>query len=166
MSLACVGRVERALSAVPGVAEARVNFATERATLRLARRDAEAREWRWRWIVGAVLSAPVVTIEMGAHWFGHAVHFTGADVVVFVLATLVVALLGGRFGLNAVRGLRHGQFTMDSHIAPGRVRGCATAPPPSRCSGERRGQAGGNASLPWAVLVRGVVAVSGPRRPG
>ena len=32
----CVGRVERALKAVPGVANATVNLATERASLQLA----------------------------------------------------------------------------------------------------------------------------------
>lgn len=153
----CVSKVERALRGVPGVEQARVNFATERATLQLRpgteqddalhaavaavskagyhavpvinaeasartardRRVAEALVWRWRWIVGAVLSLPVVAVEMGSHWFGHAFHFAGADVLGFVLASAVVVLLGGRFFLNAAKGLRNGQFTMDSLVSLG-----------------------------------------------
>jgi len=153
----CVAKVERALKAVPGVEAARVNFATERATLQLQpsadptsarnaaveavaragykalpitdaeassraardRRVAEALAWRWRWIVGAVLSLPVVAVEMGSHWFGHAFHFAGADVLGFVLASAVVVLLGGRFFVNAAKGLRNGQFTMDSLVSLG-----------------------------------------------
>ena len=38
----CVTRVEKALRKVPGVAEASVNLATERATVRMAPPDAEA----------------------------------------------------------------------------------------------------------------------------
>jgi len=83
------------------------------------RRKAEANGWRWRWILGLALSAPVVAIEMGAHWFGHALHFAGADVLAFGLTTAVVVLLGGRFFFNAFRGLRHGQFTMDSLVSLG-----------------------------------------------
>lgn len=153
----CVGRVERALAGVPGVAAVRVNFATERASLRLsadARRPAvaeqavravaaagyeasiheesghpgadeagpreeEARGWKWRWIAGAVLSTPVVLIEMGGHWIGHAVHFRGSNLVAFLCATAVVVLLGSRFALGAARALRHGQFTMDTLVTLG-----------------------------------------------
>src|SRR6476659_960964 len=38
----CVNRVEKALRKVPGVADASVNIATERATVRMQRPDAEA----------------------------------------------------------------------------------------------------------------------------
>ncbi|MDX1970911.1 MAG: heavy metal translocating P-type ATPase [Candidatus Sumerlaeia bacterium] len=153
----CVTKVERALQKVPGVQRARVNFATERATLELNgetnphtiletvedavstagysaqvikdsadsllaarnRRIAEASGWQKRWWIGAILSIPVVAVEMGTHWFGHAFHFRGSDILGFVLASLVVVLLGGRFFLNAWRGLRHGQFTMDSLVTLG-----------------------------------------------
>jgi Cu+-exporting ATPase len=153
----CVAKVERALGAVAGVKQARVNFATERATLELDakadpvgaleaavaavakagyravsvtntessaraardRRVAEAHAWRWRWIVGAVLSLPVVAVEMGSHWFGHAFHFAGSDVLGFHLATVVVVLLGGRFFVSAARSLTRGQFTMDSLVSLG-----------------------------------------------
>lgn len=154
----CVLKVERALQAVAGVRVARVNFATERATLELedpdqvatttdaalsaisragytarpirddeattllnarSRRAAEAASWRWRWIAGAILSAPVVVLEMGAHWFGHAFHFRGGDVIAFALCTAVVAILGSQFFIRAARGLRHGQFTMDSLVSLG-----------------------------------------------
>ncbi|MCC6545527.1 copper-translocating P-type ATPase [Candidatus Sumerlaeota bacterium] len=153
----CVSKVERALGGVSGVEQARVNFATERATLQLLpgadpkevlesakaavsragyhaiavinteasaqaardRRVAEASGWRWRWVAGAILSLPVVALEMGSHWLGHAFHFAGADIVGFGLATAVVVLLGWRFFVNAARGLRHGQFTMDSLVSLG-----------------------------------------------
>jgi Cu+-exporting ATPase len=154
---ACVGKVERALAAVPRVVAARVNFATETAALDLeegasaesvaeaatdavrragyraraigsaaeageaarVRRVAEAADWKRRFIVGAVLAAPVVVIEMGGHWFGHALHLRGAGVVTAALATAVVAVLGTRFFAGAVRAARLGQFTMDSLIALG-----------------------------------------------
>lgn len=83
------------------------------------RRLADARAWRWRWIAGAILSAPVVAIEMGGHWFGHAVHFPGSEVLVLVLTKAVVGLLGTRFFANAVRSLRHGQLTMDTLVSLG-----------------------------------------------
>lgn len=151
----CVSRVERALASTPGVASARVNFATERASVEIAadspageaaliaavesagyraratdehtpgsnsardKRTAEAAEWRWRWIVGAVLGLPVVLLEMGGHWFPHALHLKEGGAIVFALTTLVVALLGSRFARNAARALGHGQFTMDSLVTLG-----------------------------------------------
>ncbi|MCC5954521.1 MAG: copper-translocating P-type ATPase [Natronohydrobacter sp.] len=93
----CVGRVERALGAVPGVSAAHVNLATERATVtghvdpaRLiaavgavgfdayerraveddstaARRDAEAATLRRDVMIAAALTLPVFVLEMGSH---------------------------------------------------------------------------------------------------
>ncbi len=85
----------------------------------MAAREQDARNWRRRFIVGAALSVPIVVVEMGAHWFGHTFHVPGGDVAAFVLATIVVALLGGRFIAGAARALRHGQFTMDTLVALG-----------------------------------------------
>lgn len=84
-----------------------------------ARREEEARGWKLRFIVGAVLSAPVMAVEMGHHLIPGGVHFPGDAVAVMLLATIVVIYLGGRFFLGAWRGLRHGQFTMDSLITLG-----------------------------------------------
>ncbi|MBI1291219.1 heavy metal translocating P-type ATPase [bacterium] len=82
-------------------------------------RAADVAVWKRRWIAGAVLSLPVVALEMGAHAGLHAVHFSGADVIAFAFATVVVAVLGAPFLSNAVKALRHGQFTMDTLVALG-----------------------------------------------
>jgi Cu+-exporting ATPase len=99
----CVGRVERALKAVPGVLTAEVNLATESARVRFAagalapadllaaaeaagypahlaeatgaaeaerfaaRKDAEQRALLRDTLLAALLAAPVIVIEMGAH---------------------------------------------------------------------------------------------------
>jgi Au+-exporting ATPase len=92
----CAGRVERALKAVPGVAEATVNLATERASVRGAadipaivaaiaragyaarpveadnvdadeRKDAEQRNLQQDFLIAAALALPVFLLEMGSH---------------------------------------------------------------------------------------------------
>jgi len=95
----CVGRVERALKAVPGVASATVNLATERATVTgtadlaaltravagagyaahpvlaagadetAARKAAEEAGLRRDLLIAAALTLPVFVLEMGAHLF-------------------------------------------------------------------------------------------------
>lgn len=154
----CVARVERALAGVAGVASARVNFATERASVSLAgradatsvaaqavsavadagytarvvsrsekqapeaaraRREKDSRDWRTLFILGAILSLPVVVIEMGGHAGGVDIQFPGSDVLVAALTTSVVVVLGRRFAVGALAGLRHFQFNMDSLITLG-----------------------------------------------
>lgn len=83
------------------------------------RRAEECAGWLRRWIIGAVLSAPVVVLEMGGHWFGHATHFPGSEALVFLLTTVVVIYLGGRFFVSAGKSLLHGSFTMDSLVSLG-----------------------------------------------
>ena len=93
----CVGRVERALKAVPGVVDAVVNLATERATVdgsasadalieavaaagytarrveasaqddAAARKEAERLALKRDLTIASLLTAPVVALEMGAH---------------------------------------------------------------------------------------------------
>ena len=91
----CVGRVERALSALPGVTGVSVNLATERATVMgradladliaaidragydarehrttddtTARREAEARELHRAALLAGALTLPVFVLEMGSH---------------------------------------------------------------------------------------------------
>lgn len=93
----CAGRAERALNAVPGVVEARVNFASRSALVepgqatidhiakamtdagypaRLSesvqvtpREDAEAREARTRFAIATIFTLPVFVTEMGGHLF-------------------------------------------------------------------------------------------------
>ena len=153
----CVAKVERALKSVPGVQQARVNFATERASVGLvagadsahvgheavaavekigykaipmhgagAPMDGGAHQhmdnaaaWKRRWITGAILSVPVVVLEMSGHVGAHAIHFAGSDVLAFVLATAAVVYLGAPFFKNAAMTARHGQFTMDTLVALG-----------------------------------------------
>ncbi len=101
----CVGRVERALQGVPGVTEASVNLATERATVTgsaettaliaaieragyaarerrpaaedttAARRDAEAAALRRDVMIAGALTLPVFVLEMGSHMIPPVHHF-------------------------------------------------------------------------------------------
>ncbi|MGF1572366.1 MAG: heavy metal translocating P-type ATPase [Sumerlaeia bacterium] len=86
---------------------------------RRTQREQESAAWQKKFLIGAILSVPVVVLEMGAHWFGHGFHFPGADALVLILATLVVFNLGGRFFTSALKSLRHGSFTMDSLVTLG-----------------------------------------------
>lgn len=93
----CVGRVEKALQGVPGVSEATVNLATERATVRGTasiealvaaveqtgyharasesfaqdreneKKDVERAELKQALVLASVLALPVVALEMGSH---------------------------------------------------------------------------------------------------
>ncbi len=98
----CVSHVEKALSAVPGVMEAKVNLATERATVRALagagltdryepraietdsggadrerlRREEEMRALRFRLIFAATLTAPIFVVEMGGHLIPAVHHWT------------------------------------------------------------------------------------------
>ena len=56
----CVGRIEKALRAVPGVAEASVNLATERASVRYLRGVVDTGE-----LIGADEDAVTVAAEAG-----------------------------------------------------------------------------------------------------
>jgi P-type Cu+ transporter len=137
----CVGRVERALSAVPGVASASVNLATEGATVGLApgtevqaliaaveRAGYEAQELRahsgataaqrpghdagWRVALAGLLSAPLALPMLGAHWMLP----VGWQ---FLLATPVQFWLGARFYRAAWAALRAGSGNMDLLVALG-----------------------------------------------
>ena len=106
----CVGRVERALAAVPGVAEAQVNLATERANVTgtadiaaliaavegagytarqrqaasdgsaAERREAEAQGLRRDVLIAGALTLPVFVLEMGAHLFPPVHHLIMATI--------------------------------------------------------------------------------------
>jgi Cu+-exporting ATPase len=151
---ACVGKVERALRSVPGVTEAAVNLATERATvafdpsradlaaLRRAvaaagyelaepaadagpagdrERDERAREQRTmrrRFLVGAVLSAPVAVGGM-ADVFPWAPAWLRAPWVQLVLATPVQFWVGWQFHRDFLRDLRHRSASMSTLVSIG-----------------------------------------------
>ncbi|MCJ2073010.1 heavy metal translocating P-type ATPase [Methylobacterium sp. J-030] len=150
----CVGRVERALGAVPGVNGASVNLATSRAAIRhpeglvaiqdlvaaaddagyearpvdtaasvdpAARRAEEGRALRRDLIAAALLSAPVVILDMGGHVLpGDVLHAgSAAALIQAALATLVLAGPGRRFFLRGVPGLLRGHPDMNALVALG-----------------------------------------------
>jgi P-type Cu+ transporter len=148
----CVGRVERALAAVPGVTGASVNLATGRAAIRhpeglvpmpdlvaavaeagyearpldtdtptdpAARRAEEARVLRRDLIAAALLSAPVVVLDMGGHVLPGLHGGSAAALIQAVLATLVLAGPGRRFFLRGLPGLLRGHPDMNALVALG-----------------------------------------------
>jgi Cu+-exporting ATPase len=148
----CVGRVERALAAVPGVTGASVNLAAGRAAVRhpaglvsaadlvaaveaagygargldadaptdaAARRAGEERALRSDLIAAALLSAPVVVLDMGGHLLPDLHGAPGTALIQAVLATLVLAWPGRRFFLRGVPGLLRGHPDMNALVALG-----------------------------------------------
>jgi Cu+-exporting ATPase len=147
----CVGRVEKALAAVPGVRSASVNLATERAEIsgvgmdagalvaaveragygaRIAADDALARDraqeraapdW-WPVAVAAALSSPLV-VPMIAAVFGS--HWMLPGWLQLALATPVQFWLGARFYRAGWKALRAGTGNMDLLVAIGTSAGYA-----------------------------------------
>ncbi|WP_034462621.1 heavy metal translocating P-type ATPase [Afipia sp. P52-10] len=153
----CVARVERALAAVPGVAAARVNLATERATIEgsvdtallvkaiedagydarvvaagspdaaaVARKEAETAGLKRDLTVAALLSAPIVVLEMGSHLVP-AIHELIMQTIgmqtnwylQFVLTTLVLFVPGRRFYTKGLPALARFAPDMSSLVAVG-----------------------------------------------
>jgi Cu+-exporting ATPase len=138
----CVTRVERALAAVPGVAAASVNLATEQATVTRAPstsdqalRDAVQRagyestvvvddstppaphgDAGWKVALAAVLSLPLV-LPMAGDLLGR--HWMLPAWVQALLAAPVVFWLGGRFFRAGWKALRAGAGNMDLLVAIG-----------------------------------------------
>ncbi len=149
---ACAVTIQRALTRLPGVEAAGVNYATNRATIKFnpatlgvpaiveairdvgydivevapsadpdaaledaesAVRDAEYRDLRRRFVLGVILSIPVVVIGM-SH-----VHFPGVNWLQLVLSAPVLFYSGWQFYRGAWKGLRHGSFDMNTLIAVG-----------------------------------------------
>lgn len=157
----CVSHVERALSKVPGVVQASVNLATERAQVRVAggearadlvraveaagyqaelvptgddeavdtqtvRRDAELLAL-WRALaLAALLTLPVVALEMGSHlsqrvldWIQRAMGVQVSWYLQFALATTVLFGPGRRFFAQGIPALLRGTPDMNSMVAVG-----------------------------------------------
>jgi P-type Cu+ transporter len=138
---ACANRIQRTLTKLDGVDEARVNFANGRATVMHDESvdDAEIRhaierlgysapltgdhdgaeraretDLRRRWTVAIVLGVPVVALSMIS-----ALQFDGWEWVVAVLATPIVFWCGWGFHRAAWMNLRHGTTTMDTLVSMG-----------------------------------------------
>ena len=139
----CVARVERALRAVPGVLEASVNLATERASVRHAGADASAlaaaveragytarpvvaeggpaparrsHDPGWPVALAAVLSLPLVLPMLG-DLAGR--HWMLSPLWQFLLATPVQFWLGARFYRAGWKAVRAGSANMDLLVALG-----------------------------------------------
>ncbi len=174
----CVSSVESALDDLDDVAEVRVNFATERASVRLReeypddaalgrlreavegvgfevldvdapqaeqtteqpegqrprspakrekstmgeRRAEEARRWKLRWIVGLVLTVPILLMQMGPMWFGlslDAAADAGRLGILAYLTTVVYGYVGKPYLEGAWKNLKHFRANMDTLIALG-----------------------------------------------
>jgi Cu+-exporting ATPase len=141
----CVGRVERALKRVPGVRDASVNLATERASVTLQDRVdkdvliraiadagytasehaevAPATDTSSRWsrdsrhlLIAAALSLPLVAPMVGMLW---GAHWALPGWWQWLLATPVQLWLGARFYKAAWRAVRAGSGNMDLLVALG-----------------------------------------------
>ncbi|MGH9025978.1 MAG: heavy metal translocating P-type ATPase [Acidimicrobiia bacterium] len=137
----CAARIEHALAKMPGVAEAGVNFASNRATVAYdpgaVDREAltatvaglgfdvpaeppadpeaeELRELRPRLWVAIGLTIPVLLISMVP-----ALSFDGWQWFAFVLSTPVILWAGWPFHQATLVNLRHGTTTMDTLISLG-----------------------------------------------
>ncbi len=151
---ACVGRVEGALRGVPGVAEAHVNLATERATVvfdperaplpalqaaveaagyelveppppgaaagdrEREAREREQRQQRRKFIVGAILSVPVLLGGM-AHLFPWVPAWLADPWLLLALTTPVQLWVGWDFHVGLLRDLRYRTASMASLVSIG-----------------------------------------------
>ena len=141
----CVGRVERALLKVPGVRNAAVNLASERAHVETIgtpdpgvliqaveaagykasagdqqrpAQDAERRLQRERWaVIAALLLAAPLVLPMFAELFGG--HWMLLAWIQFLLATPVQFILGARFYVAGWKAVRAGAGNMDLLVAIG-----------------------------------------------
>ena len=140
----CVARVEKALQRVPGVVDASVNLATNRARVRrlsgtaqdarllqaidragyeaqvlgdqTAPAKAHAGDGGWRVALAAALSAPLV-LPMAGDLLGR--HWMLDAWLQWLLATPVLFWLGGRFFKAGWKALRAGAGNMDLLVAMG-----------------------------------------------
>lgn len=141
----CVGRVERALLKVPGVRNAAVNLASERAHVEVIgtpdpaaliqavevagykasagdqqrpEQDAARRLQRERWaVIAALLLAAPLVLPMFGELFGQ--HWMLPAWIQFLLATPVQFILGARFYVAGWKAVRAGAGNMDLLVAIG-----------------------------------------------
>ncbi len=142
----CAARIEKRLSGLPGVAAANVNFGTHRATVTFDPHAAHRHDFVTaitdlgyavpadapghdhgtpadelaavvpRLVVAAVLTVPLVAISMVP-----GLDFSGWQWVALALATPVVTWCAWPFHRMTLKGLRHGQTSMDTLVSLGTV---------------------------------------------
>ena len=146
---ACVGKVERALTSVPGVDEATVNLATEKATVTFdptrtdvtrlqdavelvepreaagqtrdreqSAREETQRRARSKFVVGAILSVPIVIGSM-VEGFLWAPAWLRNPWLLWALATPVQFWVGFEFHAGFLRDLRHRTASMSTLVSIG-----------------------------------------------
>lgn len=141
---ACVSRVERSLNAVDGVVEARVNFASGRASVACDETVADAQleaavasagysarvpqgldddvatqpPGLRRLIASAVMGAAVMLLSM-VDWLGFDLGFSASDWLAAVLSAVVIFWSGWGFHRRAWVQLRHRTATMDTLVSMG-----------------------------------------------
>ncbi len=151
---ACVAKVERALTSVPGVGEATVNLATEKATITFeptrtgvpalreavaragyqlvepqlgaapapdreqAARAEEQQRARLKFVVGAMLSAPILVGSM-VEVFPWAPVWLRNPWLLWALATPVQFWVGSQFHAGFLRDLRHRAASMSTLVSIG-----------------------------------------------
>ena len=145
----CVGRVQRALRAVPGVTEASVNLASERAVVKgtadadalitavaeigksaheirsggapqaSERRDEEVRQLKRRVAVAGLLTLPVFILEMGGHLIMNTIGIQTNWLIQFALTSAVLIGPGRSFYTNGLPALLKGAPDMNSLVAVG-----------------------------------------------
>ncbi|MCZ7535531.1 MAG: heavy metal translocating P-type ATPase [Acidimicrobiia bacterium] len=139
----CAARIERGLGRLDGVAEARVNYAANRATVvydasavtpaafrskigdlgysvpdgeSVATEESETAALRQRLIAVVAITLPLAAISMVTP-----LQFDGWQWVAFALATPVVVWGGWPFHRVTVTNLRHGTVTMDTLVSLGTI---------------------------------------------
>ncbi|PYM91661.1 MAG: heavy metal translocating P-type ATPase, partial [Candidatus Rokuibacteriota bacterium] len=117
---ACVGKVERALTSVPGVDEATVNLATEKATVTFdpTRTDVTRLQDAVEFVVGAILSVPIVIGSM-VEGFLWAPAWLRNPWLLWALATPVQFWVGFEFHAGFLRDLRHRTASMSTLVSIG-----------------------------------------------
>ena len=75
------------------------------------KRSRETRKWFRAWVAGAILTAPVMFLEMIAPRMEWTI--PGSAIITFVLTTFVMAWAGRYFFEGAWKGLRHSQVNME-----------------------------------------------------
>ncbi len=141
----CASRIERKLKGVPGVLEASVNFASQKAYVRADSRlqdftrlqtevekagysalpyvpeyrvsqlyQEDRRSLGWRLILGGLLTLPFLAEHLLMLW-KPSDHFL-TPLLQLILAAPVYFLVGWPFHRQALKGLRHGEITMDTLV--------------------------------------------------